>query len=87
MAFIKYIFFFCWQVFQFQDFPNNCTWVARADVLSWISYMYGRVFWKYLRTSGVPRGGVWGVQTPPEIPKAHQNRAKLNPIVKIVKNC
>ena len=31
--------------------------------------------------SGIPRGGgVWGVQTPPEIPKALQNRAKLNPI-------
>ena len=31
------------------------------------------------------RGVVWGgVQTPPrEIPKAHQNRVKLNPIVKI----
>ena len=38
-------------------------------------------------SSGVPRG-VWGVQTPPpEIPKALQNRAKLNPIVKTVKNC
>ena len=37
--------------------------------------------------SGVPRGG-WGVQTsPPEILKALQNRAKLNPIVKTVKNC
>ena len=38
--------------------------------------------------SDLPRGGgVWGVQTPPpraEIPKALQNRAKLNPIVK---NC
>ena len=33
-------------------------------------------------------GGGWGVQTPPpEIPKALQNRAKLNPIVKTVKNC
>ena len=32
-------------------------------------------------------GGVWGVQTPPKIPKALQNRAKLNPIVKTVKNC
>ena len=30
-------------------------------------------------------GGGWGVQTPPEIPKALQNRAKLNPIVKTVK--
>ena len=33
------------------------------------------------------RGGVWGVQTPTKIPKALQNRAKLNPIVKTVKNC
>jgi len=31
--------------------------------------------------------GVLGVQTPSEIPKALQNRAKLNPIVKTVKNC
>ena len=30
-------------------------------------------------------GGVWGVQTLPEILKALQNRAKLNPIVKTVK--
>jgi len=30
-------------------------------------------------------GGV-GFQTPPEIPKALQNHAKLNPIVKAVKN-
>jgi len=37
-------------------------------------------------TSGVPRGG--GLHTLlPEIPKALQNRAKLNPIVKTVKNC
>jgi len=34
--------------------------------------------------SGVPKGG--GFQ-PPEIPKALQNHAKLNPIVKTVKNC
>ena len=35
------------------------------------------------------RGGVWVVQNPPpaEIPKALQNRAKLNPIVRTVKNC
>ena len=32
--------------------------------------------------------GVWGGSTPPpQIPKALQNRAKLNPIVKNVKNC
>jgi len=37
--------------------------------------------------SGVPRG-VWGVQTPhSEFPKVLQNHAKLNPIVKTVKNC
>ena len=34
-------------------------------------------------SSGVPRGGV--LTPPPEIPKALQNRAKLNPIVKTVK--
>ena len=35
------------------------------------------------------RGGVWVVQTPPlpEIPNDLQNHAKLNPIVKTVKNC
>ena len=37
------------------------------------------------RTEG---GEVWGVNPlPPEIPKALQNRAKLNPIVKTVTNC
>ena len=30
--------------------------------------------------------GAWGVQ-PPQIPKALQNRTKLKPIVKTVKNC
>ena len=33
-------------------------------------------------------GGVWGVQTPPsKILKALQDRAKLKPIVKTVRNC
>ena len=34
-------------------------------------------------------GGVWGVELPPppEFLKALQNRAKLNSIVKTVKNC
>ena len=36
--------------------------------------------------SGVPRG-VSRPPPPQEIPKALQNRAKLNPIVKTVKNC
>ena len=35
--------------------------------------------------SGIPRGVVWGVQTLSEIPKALQNRAKLNPIWKLLK--
>ena len=38
-----------------------------------------------LHVSGVTRGvGVF--KPPPEIPKTFQNRAKLNPIVKTVKN-
>jgi len=41
-------------------------------------------------SSGVPRGFGGGVRTQPppspEIPKALQNRAKLNPTVKTVKN-
>jgi len=44
----------------------------------------------YTTTRGAPsRRGFGGVQTPPppEIPKVHQNRAKLNPIVKTAKNC
>ena len=41
----------------------------------------------YNRSAVAYRGGVWGVQTPTEILKALQNRAKLNPIVKTVKNC
>jgi len=45
-----------------------------------------------LTPSGEPWGGFGGVQPPtppppPEIPKALQNRAKLDPIVKNVKNC
>ena len=40
------------------------------------------------RVSGVPRGVGFGVlKLPPEILKALQNRAKLNPIVKTVRNC
>jgi len=37
----------------------------------------------WLGSSGVPRRG--GFNNPPEIPKALQNRAKLNPTVKTVK--
>ena len=37
----------------------------------------------WYRSVAYPGGG----SNPPEIPKALQNRAKLNPIVKTVKNC
>jgi len=48
------------------------------------------LFSKGLATSysGVPRGaGGGGFQNPSEIPRALQKRAKLNMIVKTVKNC
>jgi len=47
-------------------------------------------FWALLVFSGIPRGGGGGLgcSNPlPEILKALQNRAKLNLIVKTVKNC
>ena len=39
------------------------------------------------RSQAVAYGGGGLFSPPPEIPKALQNRAKLNPIVKTVKNC
>jgi len=42
---------------------------------------------KVCEVSGITRGGAWGVQTPPGIPKNLQNRAKLNLFVKTVKYC
>ena len=38
-------------------------------------------------TSGVPSVDLGGSNHPPEVTNALQNRAKLNPIVKTVKNC
>jgi len=49
----------------------------------WCMTKLNSSWWVQWRTEG---GGL-GVQTPYEIPKALQNRAKLNPIVKIVKHC
>jgi len=64
---------------------------GRADTdrqVSLILFYYTKKQW---RTEGWGGGGwlVGGGTTPhqPEIPKALQNRAKLNPIVKTVKNC
>ena len=53
-------------------------------------FLDGCWFWEQLCRSYVwqwcTEGGL-GVQPPPQIPKALQNHAKLNPIVKTVKNC
>ena len=48
---------------------------ARADGSEWTAVTGGTNQWR-------TEEGVWGVQTslPPEIPKALQNCAKLNPI-------
>ena len=55
-----------------------------SDVMPWRGNLKLNLF--YIGSvSGVPRGG-WGVHPPPEILKALQNRAKLNPIVETVKN-
>ena len=43
--------------------------------------------WRVRVNSGVPKGLGGLKPPPPEIPKALQNRAKLNPIVKNVKSC
>jgi len=40
-----------------------------------------------VRSSGVPGGGGGSNPPSPKIPKALQNRVKLNPIVKTAKNC
>jgi len=42
---------------------------------------------KISRVTGGGGGGGFKPPPPPEIPKALQNRANLNPIVKTVKNC
>jgi len=53
-----------------------------------ISYPNETFLKHILVPSGIPRvGGVFKQPPPPEIPKALQSRAKLNPIVKTVKNC
>jgi len=70
------------QTFRRTDitFPSQNTASRPEDynlIIKWVGYMQWRT-----------EGGL-GVQHPPptEITKALQNRAKLNPIVKTVKNC
>jgi len=45
-------------------------------------FLVAQVFWLQWRTGGGGRFGGFKHPPPPEIPKALQNRAKLNPIVK-----
>jgi len=57
--------------------PVNCYWyVVTIDI----------AVFQFLAVA-YRGGGVVGGFKPPEIPKALQNRAKLNPIVKTIKNC
>jgi len=70
--------------FLIQGAKSSDNVYIRTAVTGSCFHMYGEVVY---RISGVPRGGL-GVQTPPsQVPKALQNRAKLTPIVKTVKNC
>ena len=73
--------------FQFGVFPLSLIpykySVIQKDGLNFVS-----LYFAFTQTSGVPRGGGVGVfKPPPEILMALQNRAKIKPIVKTVKNC
>ena len=56
----------------------------KIHVVFWTVETRNLVRGRQWRTGG---GGLAGSTPPPEIPKALQNRAKLSPIVKPVKNC
>ena len=58
----------------------NSNYVSQGEVTNWTDKKWGG-------TAVVYRGGVGVFKPPPEILKALQNRAKLNPVVKTVKNC
>ena len=63
-------------------------WKIINSLLVILKTQRGCLTWK-LWKAVTYRGGVGlgEFKPPPEIPKALQNRAKLNPIVKTVKNC
>jgi len=78
--------------------PNRGMWLYRQIHFNFINYSIWQATWSHMtgrhnihalfHGSGVPRRGLGGSNPPPpEIPKALQNRSKLNPIVKTVKNC
>jgi len=54
-------------------------WQVEITLIFFSSLSYK---WHQWRTEG----GIWGDSIPPKIPEALQNRAKLNPVVKTVKN-
>jgi len=63
-----------------------CTRQKKKD--SWdVNVFRSQVMLYRGNSSDVPRGGVGVFKPHPEIPKALQNRTKLNPVVKTNKNC
>jgi len=69
---------------------SNKSWVKKAATQVQNKKGKGRVKCKkQVKLCDQWRTGGGGCSTPlpPEIPKALENRAKLNPIVKTVKNC
>jgi len=86
------IFVLCWTDFGL-DYPLVALSELFGSELFTIKYdmsVNNTTFILYTMVySGVPREGGFGVFNPPspKFPKALQNRAKLNPIVKTIKNC
>ena len=86
-------------LYEFSHLTIKAEWLCRVHKHRWhqtviplLSYNTGFYLPIFIITLNVQqwrteRGGVWDVQTPPEILKALQNHAKLNPNVKTVKNC
>ena len=63
-------------------------WKIINSLLVILKTQRGMSHLKIMKSSGVPGGwGFGGFKPPSEIPKAFQNRDKLNPFVKTVKNC
>jgi len=72
-------------ILYLKDWPS--LWESRSAWLYHKIHAMAHTHLQLPETSGVPRGwGLAGSNPPSEIPKALQNRAKFNPIVKTVKN-
>ena len=76
-------------------FPCHIVWLRRSvnrKYMITVNKHSDKLIWRERfrepRVETVAYRGGWGVHPPPpEIPKALENRAKLKPIVKNVKNC